>query len=71
MDAHEVEGEVDRERVDVVRQLLREGVRQPGEPGMLMRMVKLCRSTCDVLTCFMSGLPSTRCFRAPRHCAGL
>jgi len=34
VDAHEVvEGEVERERVNVVRELLGEGVRQPSEPA--------------------------------------
>ena len=47
--------EVRRQMMDVVLDLLAEGVGRPRQTGTDFRMVRLCRSTYDVLMCAGSG----------------
>lgn len=56
--AEVVEAEVQVHRRFQVLDLLAEGIRQPGEAGEAMRMVRLPRSTCDARIKSSAGFPA-------------
>jgi hypothetical protein len=66
-----VEGEVERQRVNVVSTFFEKALVSRVKRRFFIRIERFMPSTCDVLTCRTTGLPSTRRLRMPVHLAGL